>query len=240
MRLVSTKAIVLTAIKYGDTSLIVKCFTEEEGLKTYMLKGVLKSKKGKIRPAYFQPLTQLQLTAKHSTKNTLHSVRDVQVINVYETIHLSVIKQSIIIFLSEVLSIVIKEEEQDTLLYNYIEIALVWLDTHGEVSNFHLLFLVNLSKYLGFYPDVSNQNKMAFNLMEGKFTDTIYEKLTITGNELYQFKKLLNISFEEVCKISLNKQERQIILRTILKYFELHLPTFKKPQSLDVLETIFN
>jgi len=238
MAVVSTKAIVLSALKYGDTSLIVKCFTEKSGVKSYMIRGVLKAKKGKIKPAYFQPLTQLQLTANHNNKNTLNTIKEVQVLHPYETIHTSVIKQSIVLFLSEVLTSVIKEEEENTPLYNYLEAGIIWLDTHDSIANFHLLFLLNLSTFLGFYPDVQT-NGIAFNLLEGNFTNSLSGKLTITGEELISFKKLLGINFDAIHKVSFNKKERQAILSIIIRYFELHLDGFKEPKSLRVLETVF-
>ena len=240
MAIITTNAIVLSSLKYGDTSLIVKCFTLEDGLRSYMIRGVLKSKKGKLKAAYFQPLTQLKIEAKHNNKNALNSIKEAQVIHPYENIYTSVIKQSIVLFLSEILSNIIKEEEKNETLYQYIETSLIWLDTHDTIANFHLLFLLNLSKFLGFYPDVSASYKPAFNLLEGRFTDAEYEKLSIKGIELILFKKLLGIKFDAINTILYNKNERQIILRTIIQYFELHLEGFKKPKSLDILETVFN
>ncbi len=240
MALVTTKAIVLSALKYSDTSLIVKCFTLEDGVKSYMLKGILKAKRGKLKSAHFQSLNQLLVTTNHNNKNTLNSIKEVQVVNPYENIHTSVIKQTIVLFLSEVLSNIIQEEEKNSSLYEYIEAGLIWLDTHNNIANFHLLFLLNLSRYLGFYPDVSESSKKAFNLLEGRFTDVEYEKLTVTGSELVLFKRLLGINFDAIDTILYNKNERQIILRTIIQYFELHLEGFRKPKSLDVLETVFS
>ena len=240
MAIISTKAIVFSSIKFGDTSLIVKCFTLEEGVKTYMIKGVLKAKKGKLKAAYFQPLTQLQLTASHNNKGNLNSLREASVSIPYESIPLDIIKQSIVLFLSEILSSIIQEEEKNEGLYNYIETALIWLDTHDAISNFHLLFLLNLSKYLGFYPDTSNSDASAFSLLEGSFTNSNYEKLTLINTDLTLFKKLLGINFDAIHTISFNKKERQTLLRIIIQYFELHLEGFKKPKSLDVLETVFS
>ncbi len=240
MALITTKAIVLSALKYSDTSLIVRCFTLEEGIRSYMIRGVLKSKKGKLKAAYFQPLTQLIIEANHNNRNSLNAIREAQVINPYEYIHTSVVKQSIVLFLSEILSNIIKEEEKNEVLYKYIETGLMWLDTHDDIANFHLLFLLNLSRFLGFYPDVSESNKMAFNLLEGCFTDAEYEKQSIIGNKLILFKKLLGINFDGISSISYNKNERQVILRTIIRYFELHLEGFKEPKSLGVLETVFS
>lgn len=240
MALLNTKAIVFSAIKYGDTNLIVKCFTKAEGLKSYMVRGVLKSRKGKLKAAYFQPLTQLELTASHNTKGTLHTIREAHVINPYETIHTSIVKQTILLFLSEVLSTSIQEEEENSQLYGYLESSLLWLDTHTNVSNFHLLFLLNLSRFLGFYPDVFEQDKTGFNLLEGSFTNATYEATVVSGGALVSFKKLLGIHFDAIENVSFSKKERQIILQLIIRYFELHLDGFKKPKSLAILETVFS
>ncbi|SNR17569.1 DNA repair protein RecO [Tenacibaculum jejuense] len=240
MTVISTKAIVFSAIKYSDSSLIVKCFTEEDGVKTYMVRGVLKSKKGKLKAAYFQPLTLLQLTANHNTKGTLNSIKEAQVSPMYETIHMSVVKQTIVLFISEILSSIIQEEEKNEILYNYIETALIWLDTHDSISNFHLLFLLNLSRFLGFYPDTTNTESSGFNLLEGSFTNSVYDKTTITGKDFVLFKRLLGINFDAIHTISFNKKERQSVLKLIIRYFELHLDGFKKPKSLDVLESVFS
>ena len=239
MAIISTKAIVLSSLKYGDTSLIVKCFTKDEGVKSYMIRGVLKAKKGKLKPAYFQPLTQLQLTASHTNRNTLNSIKEVQVVNSYNTIYTSVVKQSIVMFLSEVLSDVIREEEENTALYDYLEAGLIWLDTYDAIANFHLLFLLNLCRFLGFYPD-TEQDGIGFNLLEGRFTNYVNHKLTISGQEIIAFKKLLGINFDAIHTVSFNKKERQVVLRIIIRYFELHLDGFKEPKSLRVLETVFN
>ena len=104
MALITTKAIVLSTLKYSDSSLIVKCYTQDEGLKSYLIRGVLKAKKGGIKIAYFQPLTQLNINANHSNKGTLNSIKEVQVSYSYKTIYKDIIKQSVVLFLSEVLS----------------------------------------------------------------------------------------------------------------------------------------
>ena len=100
----TTKAIVINSIKYGDTSLIETCYTENCGLKSYMLKGVLKAKKAKIKTAYFQPLMQLNLTANHNNKGSLNSIREIEVVNFYHSIYSDIKKQSIALFLAEILS----------------------------------------------------------------------------------------------------------------------------------------
>ena len=240
MAIVNTKAIVLSSLKYGDTSLIVKCYTEEEGVKSYLVRGVLKPKKTGIKAAYFQPLTQLKIVANHNTKNTLNSIKEVQVIQPYRTIHTDIIKQSVVFFLSEILSNSIQEEEQNKTLYSYLETAFIWLDVHDKIANFHLLFLLNLTGFLGFYPDMSHQNKQGFNLLEGGFSDELQNKNVIHKNDFYQFKKLLGINFDGIENVSYSKEERQLVLQMIIEYFGLHLGSFRKPKSLKVLETVFS
>ena len=240
MAVITTKAIVLSSLKFGDSSLIVKCYTEEEGLKSYLIRGILKAKKGGLKVAYFQPLTQLIIVAKHNNKGSLNAIKEVQVSNPYQTIYKDIIKQSVVMFLSEFLSFSIKEEEKNKALFEYLENGLVWLDLHDKIANFHLLFLLNLTRFLGFYPDISEKDKLGFDLEEGNFSDLISHKDLIKGNNFYQFKKLLGINFDEIEMVSFNKNERQIVLKIIIRYFELHLDGFKKPKSLQILETVFS
>ncbi|WP_026775614.1 DNA repair protein RecO [Polaribacter sp. Hel_I_88] len=240
MGIVNTKAIVLSSLKFGDTSLIVKCYTEEEGVKSYLLRGVLKPKKTGIKSAYFQPLTQLKIIAKHNTKGTLNAIKEVQVVNPYKTIHTDIVKQSVVFFLSEILASSIQEEEQNKTLYSYLETAFTWLDVHDKIANFHLLFLLNLTGFLGFYPDTSQKDKIGFNLLEGNFSNNTADKNVLFKNDFYQFKKLLGINFDTIENVSYSKDERQLVLQMIIEYFKLHLDSFRKPKSLQVLETIFS
>ena len=240
MAVITTKAIVLSSLKYSDSSLIVKCYTQEEGIKSYLIRGVLKAKKGGIKVAYFQPLTQLKIQAIHTNRSTLNSIRDVQVAYPYTTIYKDIIKQSVVMFISEILSYSIREEERNNSLYEYLETGLIWLDVHDKIANFHLLFLLNLTRFLGFYPDVSEEDAYGFDLLEGGYTKVFSGKNVISGNTFFQFKKLLGINFDSIEKVSFSKQERQLVLKIIIRYFELHLEEFKNPKSLQILETVFS
>lgn len=240
MAAVDTKAIVINAIKYSDTSLIVKLYTRECGLVSYMLKGVLKSKKGKLKPAYFQPLTQLRIIASHQEKRSLQLIKDAQVEVIYQTIQTDIVKQSIAMFVSEVMSSAIQEEESNHLLYDYLETSFLWLDTHDNISNFHILFLLNLTRFLGFYPEAPDDSKKGFHLREGTFTNQLYDKEVIKDDEFIRFKKLLGTNFDGIESINFSKGQRQNLLRILIRYFELHLGGFKKPKSLDILEAVFS
>jgi len=101
---ITTKAIILSSLKYGDTSLIVKAFTASDGLKSYLLRGVLNSKKGKLKTAYFQPLMQLEIVANHKNKGTLERIKEAKVSYHYQTLHAQIAKNAMTLFLAEMLS----------------------------------------------------------------------------------------------------------------------------------------
>jgi len=217
--LVTTKAIVISTIKYGDAGVIVKCLTASDGIKSYLLRGILKSKKGKLKIAYFQPLMQLEIVANHKNKGSLEYIKDVKTVYPYTSIHTVITKSSIVLFLSEILNYSIQEEEKNETLFEFIENALQWLDIHDEIANFHLVFLINLTKYFGFYPETENMHKDYFDLQEGQFLDSSTMNQCITGETLTCFKQLLGIKF--------------------IQYFKLHLQGFRQPKSMEVLHEVF-
>ncbi len=236
--LITTKAIVINALKYSDTSLIVKCFTASNGIKSYLLKGILASRKKALKAAHFQPLTQLEITANHKNKGTLESIREVKPIFPYKTLHTDIRKSTIALFLSEILYTSLKEEEQNTNLYNFLENAFIWLDTHNDITNFHITFLLQLSKYLGFYPNDTHINFNYFDLQEGRFTQKP-TATTIDGEQLVTFKQFLGIKFDVTPTIKTTKKNRQTLLQNLIFYFQLHLQGFKQPKSLAVLHEVF-
>lgn len=237
---VTTKAIVLSSLKYGDTSLIVKAFTHTDGLKSYLLKGVLASKKGKLKAAYFLPLTQLELTATHKNKGTLETIREAKVLNPYKTLHTDIIKNSLVLFLAEMLGNSIQEEQQDASLYNYLEYSMQWLDSNETIANFHLLFLLNLTKFLGFYPEESEGVNSCFDLQEGQFVTSPTLNPLIENENVASFKRLLGINFDALKGIKIAKGIRESLLKSVILYFELHLHGFRKPKSLAVLNAVFD
>ncbi|WP_419212954.1 DNA repair protein RecO [Maribacter sp. X9] len=237
---VTTKAIVLSALKYGDTSLIVRAFTASDGIKSYLLKGVLSSKKGKLKSAYFQPLTQLEIVANHRNKGTLESLREAKVFYHYQTLYADMAKNAMTLFLAELLGNSIREEERNDDLFEFLEASLQWLDMHKDIANFHLFFMLSLSRFLGFYPDAYQMEKPYFDLLEGEFTSSESLNPMLRGENVYFFKAFLGINFDEIHTIKMKKTNRQELLKVLVVYFELHLQGFRKPRSLAVLNEVFS
>lgn len=237
--LVSTKAIVISSLKYAEADLIVKCFTESHGLKSYLLRGVLASKKGKLRASMFQALTQLEIVANHKDKNTLQNIREAKIIHPYQNLQTNVYKASIALFLSELLRNSIQEEEANNALYDFLEESFIWLDKATEFANFHLLFLVKLTRFLGFYPHDAHEDSPYFNLLEGVFQADETNKHCIGNENSTLLKMLLAMDFDEIPSLKLNQAKRVNFLEILLIYYELHLQGFRKPKSLEVLNQVF-
>lgn len=238
--LVTTPAIVVSALKYGEADLIVKAYTYSDGLKTYMLKGVLKSKKGKFKASQFQLLTQLEIVANHRNQGKMEYLKDAKVLHTYTSLHTNMVKGAMLMFLAEVLKNAIREEETNPQLFKYLENSLMWLDLHDKIANFHLLFLLNLTRYLGFYPDADAKEFTYFNLLEGVFELNSVNNYCVDGQNVAVLRQLLGINFDKLNEVKLNQQSRANFLNMLLLYFELHIEGFKKPKSLAVLNEIFS
>jgi len=235
--LVKTKAIVISSLKYQEKSLIVKCFTLSDGLKSYFVQSAFSSKKNNQKIAYFQPLTILEIEANHKNKGTLEHFKEIKLASAYQSINIDVVKSTIVIFLSEILHHSIQEEEKNEDLFTFLETALLWLDTHEETANFHLILLLEITKFLGFYPDNSENDLKFFEITEGVFSP--FQGIScLSEHETFLFKKLMNLKFESDQKVFAGI-ERQILLKILLDYYSIHLDGFKKPKSLDVLKEVF-
>jgi DNA repair protein RecO (recombination protein O) len=235
---VKTKAIVISALKYQEKSLIVKCFTLSDGIKSYFVANAFAGKKSMQKIAYFQPLTILEIEATHKNKGTLEYFKEIKMGYPFKSIHQNIVKSALVLFLSEVLHHCIKEEEKNEAFFEYLETALLWLDEHDEIANFHLMLLLGMTRFFGFYPAISNLEALFFEMTEGIFTS--YHGLScLSEHETLLFKKLISLRFENESKLFV-ASERQILLKILLDYYAIHLDGFKKPKSLEVLTAVFS
>lgn len=232
-------SIVLSKLRYRDNDLIVKCYTQQRGVVSYLLKGVLKSKKGLSKTVYFQALSQIQIEENYRPNQSLHFISEVKFNYIYKSLHSNIYKGAIVLFLSEILSNVLKEEEQNEDLFQFIAIAMEYLDNEDRFSNFHLLFLLKLTRYLGFQPENLDIDFPYFNLESGIFEAANHGVYSISGENLTLLKRLLGINFDGLNTIKISARQRQEFLNLLLYYFELHLGSFKKPKSLQVLNEVF-
>jgi DNA repair protein RecO (recombination protein O) len=216
----------------------VKCFTQSHGLKSYFVRDAFSGRKSNQKIAYFQPLTILEIEAVHKNKGTLENFKEIKISTPFQSIHSDIYKSTIVMFISEILHHSIHEEEKNESLFSFLETALLWLDHHDEIANFHLILLLETTKYLGFYPDISDVDMPFFEMTEGIFTP-FHAISSLSEHETNLFKKLINLKFDNDQK-TFHVIERQIVLKVLIDYYSIHLDGFKKPKSLDVLKEVFS
>ncbi len=237
--LVPTKAIVLRSIRYSDADMIAKCYTASDGLKSYMLRGILKSKKGKIKAAMFQAFSQLEIIARHKNKGSLEYIKEAKITAINTAIRSNVQKSSIAFFLSEVIQNAVQEEEQNKDLYVFLEEAIAWLEQEDKVANFHLFFLVKFTRYLGIYPWFEQDQHHFFNIKKGHSEASETDQYSVGGKNCALLKKLMSLEPEELAKLKLNQETRNKFLVFILSYYQIQLQGFRQPKSLEVLNQLF-
>jgi DNA repair protein RecO (recombination protein O) len=156
----------------------------------------------------------------------------------YEQIPTDIRKSTIALFLAEILQHSIREEQANPSMFTFLETAFLWLDAHEQVSNFHLVFLLELTRHLGFYPDCTDIELPLFHLQEGIFT---HQPLpgTLHKFETETFKKLIELNFDQSAQ-TFHVSERQQLLKILVDYYTHHLDGFRKPQSLEVLQVVFS
>jgi len=181
----NSKAFVIRSIKNGETSLIVSCYLEDIGYKTFIVKGVYGSKKSKFSKAHFFPLNIINLNYSYTEGKNLGFIKEVKTEKLYKSLHLDIQKSSVIIFLSEILNSIFKEETLvNNDLFNFLLNSLSWYDQVKSCNNFHLKFLIELSRFIGFYPNINNENDSFFNLESGSTSATQSIGVNIRGNDL--------------------------------------------------------
>ncbi len=232
--LIKTRAIVLHHVKYGESSLIVTLYTERNGRMTCIVSGI-RSKKTHLSLPFFQPLTLLEAEIYYKSNREIHRLKELSCPFHYTSIPFSITKSTITLFLAEILWLTLREEEANDRLFDFLFHAFQLLDSKDEgIANFHLLFLIHYSRYLGIFPaDLESETDIS------RFRDLkIFRNLPgDTGNI---FLVMLKTSMAQAEKLNLNKASRLILLDALVKYYEEHLEGMGKIKSVNVLKEIFS
>jgi DNA repair protein RecO (recombination protein O) len=240
----TTKGIVLHHFKYSEKSVIAKVYTEKFGLQSYIVKGV-RSKKSKNKLAYLQVLSIVEINAFHKENKTLHQLKSIKLEHTFQSIPFNIHKSSIAFFIADVLKKSIKEEEKNSSLFDFLLHAIQILDLQeSNYANFHLVFLSQLSRYLGFYPNTSPTKDFKncyFDLQEGFFTKLSPPHQAVIEPPLSAlFATILGTNFDAITELKITAEERKLLLNSIISYYELHLSNFGTLKSKEILEEILN
>ncbi|HEY0668598.1 MAG TPA: DNA repair protein RecO [Sphingobacteriaceae bacterium] len=237
-----TRGIVFKTTDYSETSVIVQVFTEKFGIQSYLINGVKKAK-SKIKSNMLQPLHLLDMIVYHKPSGSLQRVSDLRQLPVLQSIPYDVRKSSIAIFLNEVLYKAIRQQTADEILFEFLFKSIELLDRmeHG-LANFHLYFLLRLTKFLGFYPDRTLENTADyFDLKNGMFVTHSPSHQAILLPPFTRFwATLLSANFEDLDSIHIPAAERRVLLNKIINYYQMHIEDFGQIKSHQVLEEVLS
>lgn len=235
-----TQGFVLQSIRYGDTSLIVKVYTRDSGLQTFMVKGV-RGKASRNRAAFFQPMTFLRFVQTGKPKpNGMGYMGDVEVDYAYQSIPNVMNKSAILMYVTELLSHALTQQERNEPLYAFIQQSMVWLDlVERDYANFPLYFTLEISRFLGFYPQTNYREHALFDMMEGQFVAQVpLHPYYLDETYSALFARLLNLGVDELPSVGLSGLQRNALTDALITFMRLHAPLLRDLQSHEVLKAV--
>ncbi len=239
--LYTLKGIVLRVVEYSESSLIVTAYTDLFGLQSYIVRGARK-KNSKTKPSYFQPLSLVEMVVFKSGGEKLNAIQEIKINKVFTTIPFDIKKQAVVFFINELLVKTIKEEEPNSGLFSFLFSSIQLLDVFsGNCSNFHLVFTLQFSRFLGFYPQGVSTGQNYFDLVNGSFISNSPEHFYFLNPQytllLYQ---IIETSLSRCDTISISSETRAEFIDKLVAYYSLHIPAFKDLRSVEVLKAVFS
>lgn len=238
-----TKGIVIKQTRFNETGSIIGIYTFNNGLMSFFVRGIGKKGKRSNKAALFEPLTLLNLEIRYSGKNDLHHIIEADVDYAYQNIPQNMIKRSLLIFVNELLVRCLKEETRNAELFDWIHDSLIWLDLARDgYVNFHLLFMIQFSMFLGFYPNVNMTERFTFfDLENGKFLNQAPSHPNyVEGDIVAILHKLIMSKYEDSSKIVINKNLRNGVLNALIAFFDFHIPSLGKFKSVEILSVVLD
>ncbi|MCL1868110.1 MAG: DNA repair protein RecO [Paludibacter sp.] len=239
--LYTTDAIVLHSVKYSDNSLIVTMLTRRFGRLAYIFRKAKTMKSGN-RAAFLQPLNLVEVTVYNNPKKTIQNLKEIRIAKFYNNIFQSAEKTAIALFVAEIVNKSLRQTEKDERLFDFIENSLIFLDkTEKHFANYHLLFLMKMTKFFGFEPSANYLNYNYFDLISGEFSDKIPQhEHFLKNNDVALFNSLIDKEFEQMSEISFSRASRKTTLENLLDFYRIHIPDFPQIKSLEVLTDVFD
>ena len=239
--LVATEGIVLHSIKYGESSIISTIFTNDFGRQSYLINSA-RSKNSKNKASLLQPLFLVDLIAYQKQSNELHRVKEIKSTQIYQTLSFDIMKSTISIFLAEILYKSINEQESYPEMFGFIKNSLLYFDLmETGFSNFHIWFLLRLTEYLGFLPDMNRVGYQNwFDMKKGEIVAFQPSHPFYANKELTEFLANLSvIKIHELAKYPVPRTIRDQLVTIVVDYYRLHFENLGEIKSLNVLREIF-
>jgi len=223
-----TSGIVLNSLKYKETSIIVKIFTRELGLKSYLVHGVRSQGKGS-KMALYQPLTLVDLVVYDKENAGLQKISEAKLKIPYQRIPFDFQRTGVALFMTEVISRSIYENYQNEFLFDFLEESIQVLDQEDlNLAHFPIVFLLEKAKFLGFGPE------------EAKFFLSESKNQPFSPVELVELETYLNRLLEEgySSQVKINGILRKKLLDYLIDYYSEHMDHSSPLKSLSVLRQL--
>ena len=213
-----TNGIVLNYIKYKETSIISKIYTKEFGLKSYLINGI-RTKKGKLNISSFQPLSLLELVVYENKNSQIGRIKELKFDKIYFTNHHVQKKISICLFISEVLLKLITFQVPDKNQFNFVRNSLIELDKIVDnYENFHIIFLIKFSKYLGFeisnisdFSNIKFENELVISFLSEIIISEYSSNIKSTSSVRNKALEIIIVYFREKTELNMNLNSNQIL-----------------------------
>ena len=238
-----TKGIVLRTVKFGETSVVVTIFTELFGIQTYMVNGVRTTKKSSAKANHFQPGAILDLVVYHNEVQVMQRVKEFKWDFLYRNVLSDVIKNSIALYMVELLQKCLQQPEQNSDLFYFCEDVFIQLDSanNAVTANLALYFSLHLTHFFGFrMNDGHNADRNILDLEEGNFVEgqPAHAHFIDGENALITSHFLKVKQPQELESIKLHHHVRRKLLLYYQDYYALHIPNFGQMKTLMIMHEV--
>lgn len=236
-----TQAIVLNTVDYNDKYMLTTVYTDMFGRVTYMVPKS-RSKTAKVRKSLFSPLAILEMETEHQSSRDIQRIREAHTLHPLYSISGNMVKSSVALFLSEFLSRILRDTDEFPIIFRYLNDSIQILEeSQRGLANYHIVFILKLSRFLGFYPNLDNyQESYYFDMLNGTFVDRQpLHRHYVNKTDSKALAILARINYENMCFFQFSRQERINIINRMLEYYRIHLHDFQNLKSLDVLHELF-
>ncbi|MBN2612068.1 MAG: DNA repair protein RecO [Bacteroidales bacterium] len=237
-----TRGIILHHVKYGESGIIVHIYTEHYGRQSCIV-NISKSRRSSVKQSSLLPLSLVDLEIYFKEGKEIHRIKEISNYLPLISIHQEIIKSTIAIFIAELLCKTLHEAESNPQMFEFLFHAIQYLDAESDgVGNFHVMFLVQYSKFLGIFPkfDLNSLFNKEFSERSFSYINDFEFFLNLPKDTLNSLEEFSYKSFQDIGEIKINYETRMLLLEKLLDFYKLHFENIGQIKSLQVMKEVFH
>ncbi len=236
------EGIIVKAIKYSETSIICDAYTDELGLRTYIINGVRK-KNSRVAPGLLQPMALVELVVYHNDDKDVNRIKEIKASYMYQRIPFEVPRGAIGLFMTEVVQKTLREPEPQPILFEFLKQCYCQLDQmQARVVNYPVWFLAHYASYLGLTPSIEVlTEESVFDYSIGRILGEAPSghHYYFSTHNTHLLAALLELDATDSAELELSNEDRRALLNDLLRYYQYHLDNFGTLNSILILQSIF-